>query len=129
MARRKRGQPVHGWLILDKPPGLGSTKAVSIVRRLFDAQKAGHGGTLDPLASGLLPIALGEATKTVSFVMDGAKTYSFTVKWGEETNTDDSEGEMTQTSDSRPDEEAIRAILGNLPVRSRRFLRSFPPSK
>ncbi len=111
MGRRKRGRPVSGWLILDKPAGLGSTKAVSVVRGLFDAKKAGHGGTLDPLASGLLPIALGEATKTVSFVMDGAKTYRFTVKWGEETSTDDTEGEVTQSSDVRPDEAAVINIL------------------
>ena len=113
MARRKRGRPVDGWLILDKPVGLGSTKAVSIVKRLFDAQKAGHGGTLDPLASGLLPIALGEATKTVQFVMDGAKTYRFTVQWGEETNTDDAEGVVTETSDVRPDEDAIVQVLAD----------------
>jgi tRNA pseudouridine55 synthase len=113
MARRKRGRPVDGWLILDKPVGLGSTKAVSIVKRLFDAQKAGHGGTLDPLASGLLPIAFGEATKTVQFVMDGTKTYRFTVKWGEETNTDDAEGGVVETRDVRPDAQAIIGILGD----------------
>ncbi len=88
-----------------------STQAVGAVRRLFNAQKAGHGGTLDPLATGLLPIALGEATKTVPYIMESSKTYRFTVKWGEETTTDDGEGEITQTSDQRPDEATIRALL------------------
>ncbi len=112
VARRKRGNPVHGWVLLDKPQGLGSTKAVSIVRQIFDAQKAGHAGTLDPLASGLLPIALGEATKTVAFVMDGRKTYEFTVKWGEERDTDDADGALTATSDKRPLQDEIAAVLG-----------------
>ncbi len=111
MARRKRGQPISGWLVLDKPLGITSTKAVSIVRAIFDAQKAGHAGTLDPEASGILPIALGEATKTVPFAMDGAKAYEFTVRWGEETNTDDGEGEITSTSDTRPTIAQIKAIL------------------
>ncbi|HEX9647215.1 MAG TPA: tRNA pseudouridine(55) synthase TruB [Alphaproteobacteria bacterium] len=111
MARRKTGRPVHGWVILDKPVGMTSTRAVSAVRRIFDARKAGHGGTLDPLATGLLPIALGEATKTVSFVMDGAKTYRFTVRWGIGTTTDDTEGEPTATSDVRPSRAAIEAVL------------------
>ncbi|MEM1201117.1 MAG: tRNA pseudouridine(55) synthase TruB [Pseudomonadota bacterium] len=111
MARRKKGDRVHGWVILDKRLTMTSTQAVGAVRRLFNAQKAGHGGTLDPLATGLLPIALGEATKTVPFIMDSTKTYRFTVEWGAETTTDDAEGEITQTSDQRPDEEAIRAVL------------------
>lgn len=111
MARRKRGNPVNGWVVLDKPQGLGSTKAVSVVRAVFNAQKAGHAGTLDPLASGLLPIALGEATKTVPYVMDGSKTYEFTVRWGEERDTDDAEGTPTQTSDIRPTNDGISAIL------------------
>jgi tRNA pseudouridine55 synthase len=111
MGRRKTGQPVHGWVILDKPKGMTSTRAVGAVRRIFDARKAGHGGTLDPLATGLLPIALGEATKTVSFVMDGAKTYRFTVRWGIETATDDTEGEATSTSDVRPSRDEIEAAL------------------
>jgi tRNA pseudouridine55 synthase len=111
VARKKRGNPVHGWVILDKPVGLGSTRAVSIIRSIFQAQKAGHAGTLDPLASGMLPIALGEATKTVPYVMDGAKTYRFTVKWGEERNTDDAEGEVVATSDERPDADGIQAML------------------
>src|SRR3979409_1219117 len=92
MSRRKTGDKVDGWVILDKPLGLGSAPAVSRVRRLFGARKAGHGGTLDPLATGVLPIALGEATKTVPFVVDGSKDYRFTVQFGAETDTDDAEG-------------------------------------
>lgn len=111
MARRKSGEKVDGWVILDKPVGLGSTPAVTKVRRLFGAQKAGHGGTLDPLASGVLPIALGEATKTVPFVMDGRKEYRFTLCFGEERSTEDAEGEVTATSDVRPTDEAIRSAL------------------
>lgn len=111
MGRRKKGRKVSGWIILDKPVGVTSTHAVSRVRRLFDAQKAGHAGTLDPLASGVLPLALGEATKTVPYVMDGEKRYLFTVRWGIETTTDDTEGEPSATSDERPDEEAILAAL------------------
>src|ERR1700694_2560797 len=102
---------VHGWLVLDKPVGMTSTHAVSVVRRLFTARRAGHAGTLDPLASGALPIALGEATKTVPFVMDGRKLYRFTVRWGEERDTDDSEGRVTQSSGERPMADAIRALL------------------
>ncbi|MBV6658357.1 MAG: tRNA pseudouridine(55) synthase TruB [Devosiaceae bacterium] len=111
MGRRKKGRRVSGWVILDKPVGLTSTHAVSRVRRLFDAQKAGHAGTLDPLASGVLPLALGEATKTVPYVMDGEKRYLFTVRWGIETTTDDTEGEASKTSDNRPDEADILANL------------------
>ena len=111
--RKKKGRPVSGWLILDKPVGMGSTDAVSKVKWLFKAEKAGHAGTLDPLASGMLPIALGEATKTVPYVMDGAKIYRFTVAWGEERSTDDLEGEATSTSQERPTEDAIRAIMPN----------------
>jgi len=102
MARRKKGNPVHGWLILDKPLGMTSTQAVGKVKWLYAAQKAGHAGTLDPLATGILPIALGEATKTVSFAVDGEKAYRFTVRWGIETNTDDAEGTPIATSDMRP---------------------------
>jgi tRNA pseudouridine55 synthase len=115
--RQNNGQPrrdrrdVHGWVVLDKPIGMTSTHAVAVVKRLFQAKRAGHAGTLDPLASGGLPIALGEATKTVPFVMDGRKRYRFTVTWGEERDTDDTEGRVTQTSDSRPTPEAIRALL------------------
>ena len=111
MSRRKSGDKVDGWVILDKPVGLGSTPAVSRVRRLFGAQKAGHGGTLDPLASGVLPIALGEATKTVPFVMDGRKEYRFTLRFGQARSTEDAEGEVTATSDFRPTEEGIRSAL------------------
>jgi tRNA pseudouridine55 synthase len=102
---------VHGWLVLDKPVGMTSTHAVSVVKRLFAAKRAGHAGTLDPLASGCLPIALGEATKTVPFVMDGRKLYQFTVRWGEERDTDDAEGHVIAVSDRRPSPEAIAALL------------------
>jgi len=102
---------VHGWLVLDKPVGMTSTYAVSVVKRLFAAKRAGHAGTLDPLASGCLPIALGEATKTVPFVMDGRKLYQFTVRWGEERDTDDAEGRVIAQSDQRPSPQAIRALL------------------
>ncbi|MBA3446781.1 MAG: tRNA pseudouridine(55) synthase TruB [Pseudaminobacter sp.] len=113
MARRgkKKGRPISGWLIFDKPVGMGSTDAVSKIKWLFQAEKAGHAGTLDPLASGMLPIALGEATKTVPYVMDGAKIYRFTVAWGEERSTDDLEGPVTKTSGKRPSEAEIRAFL------------------
>src|SRR5262252_9110116 len=112
MSHSKAGAKVDGWLILDKPVGLGSTPAVAKVRWLFGAEKAGHGGTLDPLATGVLPIALGEATKTVPFVMDGRKEYRFTLCFGEARTTEDAEGEVTATSDVRPTDEAIRAVLG-----------------
>ena len=108
---KKRGLPVHGWVALDKPYGLGSTQALAKVRRLLNAQKAGHGGTLDPLATGMLPIALGEATKTVQWAMNGRKIYRFTVAWGNETNTDDLEGQITQASDKRPTQSEIEAHL------------------
>jgi len=108
---RRVKRDVHGWLVLDKPVGMTSTHAVAVIKRLYSAKRAGHAGTLDPLASGLLPIALGEATKTVPFVMDGRKTYRFTVRWGEERDTDDSEGRVTATGEARPTAEAIRALL------------------
>ena len=111
MARRKKGDPVSGWVCLDKPLGLGSTPAVGKVRWLYHAQKAGHAGTLDPLASGVLPIALGEATKTVSFMVDADKAYRFTIAWGTSTATLDGEGEVTATSDVRPSREAVDAAL------------------
>ena len=111
MGRRKKGEIVNGWICLDKPFGMGSTEAVSKVRRLFDAQKAGHAGTLDPLASGILPIALGEATKTVPFMMEAQKVYRFTINWGVSTDSLDREGEITGRSDVRPDVEAVRAAL------------------
>lgn len=111
MGRSKKGQIVNGWINLDKPEGLGSTQAVGKVRRLFDAQKVGHGGTLDPLATGILPIALGEATKTIPYCQDHIKIYSFAACWGEQRNTDDAEGEVIATSPVRPTEDQIRAIL------------------
>lgn len=111
MARRRKGDAVHGWILLDKPQGMTSTQAVSRVRRLFNAQKAGHGGTLDPLATGMLPIALGEATKTVPYVVDGTKVYRFTVRWGQQTTTDDAEGEVIAESDRRPTPDEVDAIL------------------
>ena len=111
MSRSTANAKVDGWLILDKPVGLGSTPAVGKVRRLFGAEKAGHGGTLDPLASGVLPIALGEATKTVPFVMEGRKEYRFTLRLGEARSTDDAEGEVTATSDARPTDQEIRRVL------------------
>jgi tRNA pseudouridine55 synthase len=111
MARRRKGQPIHGWVVLDKPVGVTSTQAVARVRRLFDAQKAGHAGTLDPLATGVLAIALGEATKTVPYAMESEKLYRFTVRWGEERDTDDAEGRVTATSDKRPSREEILALI------------------
>ena len=109
--QKRDRRDVHGWVVLDKPVGMTSTQAVAVVKRLFNARRAGHAGTLDPLASGGLPIALGEATKTVPYVMDGRKRYRFTVCWGEERDTDDTEGRVTQTSADRPAPEAIRALL------------------
>lgn len=111
MARKRKGLPVHGWLALDKPEGLTSTRALAAARRLLNAAKAGHGGTLDPIATGVLPLAFGEATKTVPFIMDAVKIYRFTVRWGEERTTDDREGEVTQTSDKRPTDRRIRDAL------------------
>ncbi len=111
MARKRKGRPIHGWLVLDKPLGLSSNQALGRARFLLQAAKAGHAGTLDPLATGVLPLAFGEATKVVSFAMDGTKTYQFTIAWGEARNTDDCEGDVTATSDVRPDAQAIRDIL------------------
>ncbi len=111
MGRRKKGDPIHGWLVLDKPLEITSTQAVGKTRWLFNAKKAGHAGTLDPLASGILPIALGEATKTVPFAQEAGKTYRFTIRWGESTTTQDAEGEVVATSDVRPDRAAIEAAL------------------
>jgi tRNA pseudouridine55 synthase len=111
MARQRKGLPIHGWLILDKPQGMTSTKAVGQVRHLFGAAKAGHAGTLDPLATGVLPIAFGEATKTVPFAVEGNKVYRFTVRFGAKTDTDDAEGEVVATSDKRPSADEIAAML------------------
>jgi tRNA pseudouridine55 synthase len=124
MGRQKKGEKIDGWVVLDKPLGLGSTQAVGRVRRLFGAQKAGHGGTLDPLATGVLPIALGEATKTVPFVMDGRKEYRFTLRFGEARSTEDAEGEVTATSPVRPADEAIRSAL----VRFTGEIEQMPPA-
>ncbi|MGH2342125.1 tRNA pseudouridine(55) synthase TruB [Segnochrobactraceae bacterium EtOH-i3] len=109
--RRRPRKEINGWLILDKPVGITSTEALSAVKRVYQAAKAGHAGTLDPLASGMLPIAFGEATKTVPYVVDGRKIYQFTVEWGVETDTDDSEGKVINRSELIPTTEAIQAIL------------------
>ena len=119
MPRRKpRGRPLDGWLIIDKPPGLTSTDVVNRVRRALDAQKAGHGGTLDPLATGVLPVAFGSATKTVPYVMDGTKLYRFTLRFGEARETDDADGKITATTEDRPTGErivsALRQFLGDI---------------
>ena len=111
MGRRRKGQAVSGWINLDKPYDLSSTSAVSRVRRIFDAQKAGHAGTLDPLATGVLPIALGEATKTVPFMMDADKAYRFTIAWGRTTATYDREGATLAESDVRPTLAQVEAVL------------------
>lgn len=111
MARRRKGRPVTGWVVIDKPSGITSAHAVAKVKRALDAAKVGHAGTLDPLATGVLPLALGEATKLVSYAMDGSKSYRFTVRWGEGRDTDDSEGAVTGTSDVRPARDEIEAVL------------------
>src|SRR5215211_5857763 len=108
---RPKKRDVHGWVVLDKGVGMTSTHAVAAVKRALTAKKAGHAGTLDPLASGILPIALGEATKTVPFVMDGRKSYVFTVAWGVETNTDDAEGEVVERTDRLPERAEVEALL------------------
>jgi tRNA pseudouridine55 synthase len=110
-ADRPKKRDVNGWIILDKGVGMTSTHAVAVVKRSLSAKKAGHAGTLDPLASGILPIALGEATKTVPFIMDGRKSYVFTVAWGEETNTDDAEGDVVGRTELLPDPATIEALL------------------
>jgi tRNA pseudouridine55 synthase len=109
--KKRDKRDVHGWVVLDKPVGMTSTHAVSVIKRLFNAKRCGHAGTLDPLASGALPIAMGEATKTVPFVMDGRKLYRFTVRWGEERDTDDAEGRVVAEGAERPNAEAIRNLL------------------
>lgn len=113
MAKKRKGNPVNGWVILDKPVDMGSTAAVSIVKRVFNAQKAGHAGTLDPAASGVLPIALGEATKTIPYVMDGEKVYAFTVRFGQETTTDDAQGEVIAQTQRLPDEKDLLEAIGS----------------
>ncbi len=111
MGRRRKGQRINGWVIVDKPVGVSSAHAVARVRRTLDAMKAGHAGTLDPLATGVLPVALGEATKTITYLVDASKSYRFTLRWGIATKTDDAEGEIVERSDKRPDGSAIRAAL------------------
>jgi tRNA pseudouridine55 synthase len=111
MPRARKGRDVHGWLVLDKPDGLTSNQALGRVKRLLEPKKAGHAGTLDPLATGVLPIALGEATKTVAFALEGAKSYRFNIRWGVSTDTLDAEGAETARSDVRPTPEAIEAAL------------------
>lgn len=113
MAAKKRGRPINGWIVLDKPTGLTSTRAVEQVKRLFGAAKAGHAGTLDPLATGVLPIALGEATKVVARVVDARKSYRFTLRWGDERDTDDADGRPVATSAERPSWEAVTETLAD----------------
>ena len=114
MARRAKGRPIDGWLVFDKPFDMTSTAAVGALKRMFDARKVGHAGTLDPLATGILPIAFGEATKTVPFIVDGAKSYRFTVQFGHETTTDDAEGEVCAEGDTAlATRDAITAALPN----------------
>ena len=124
MARRRRGEAVHGWVILDKAAGMTSAGATGQARRLLDAAKAGHAGTLDPLATGVLPVALGEATKTVSHVQNSAKTYAFTVRFGEERDTGDADGAVVATSSIRPSAAAVRAAALGLTG----SLRQAPPA-
>ena len=124
MSRRRKGEAVTGWVVVDKPLGPTSSDVVNRVRRLFNAQKAGHAGTLDPLATGILPVALGEATKTVPFVIDATKTYRFTIRFGLATSTDDAEGEVTAESSSRPSDAGIEAIFS----RFRGEIEQVPPA-
>lgn len=111
MARKRKGNPISGWLVVDKPLGITSTAVVNKARWALQAQKAGHAGTLDPMASGLLAVAFGEATKTVPYAQEGLKTYRFTVRFGAQTSTDDAEGEIIATSDARPETTAISGAL------------------
>ncbi len=111
MARKRKGLDVHGWLVLDKPADMTSNQALGAVKRLYTPKKAGHAGTLDPMATGVLPIAFGEATKTVGFAMEGAKTYRFTIRWGQSTDTLDAEGAVTAQTDDRPAPDAIAKAL------------------
>ncbi|WP_412506371.1 tRNA pseudouridine(55) synthase TruB [Roseovarius sp. SYSU LYC5161] len=111
MGRRRKGRDISGWLVVDKPAGITSTAVVNKVRWAFDARKAGHAGTLDPEATGVLAVALGEATKTVPYITDALKAYTFTVRFGQATNTDDAEGEVVAQSDSRPSDDEIKQAL------------------
>ena len=112
MARKRKGRDISGWLVVDKPAGMTSTSVVNKVRWAFNAKKAGHAGTLDPDATGVLAVALGEATKTVPYITDALKAYTFTVRLGQATNTDDAEGEVIAQSDLRPEDDEIKAALG-----------------
>jgi len=112
MGRKRKGRDISGWLVIDKPAGMTSTSVVNKVRWAFNAKKAGHAGTLDPDATGVLAVALGEATKTVPYITDALKAYTFTVRLGQATNTDDAEGEIISQSDKRPSDEEIKAALG-----------------
>ncbi|MGB3553310.1 MAG: tRNA pseudouridine(55) synthase TruB [Jannaschia sp.] len=123
MGRRRKGRAIHGWVVVDKPEGIGSTQVVGRVRRAFDAQKAGHAGTLDPDATGVLAIALGEATKTVPYVTDALKCYRFRIAWGSETATDDASGAVLARSDARPERDRLEAALA--PFRGR--IEQIPP--
>ncbi len=114
MARQKKGKPIHGWVIIDKPQDIGSTPIVGKVKRKLNAQKAGHGGTLDPFASGLLPIALGEATKTVPMVMDGLKEYIFEISFGESRDTDDLTGQIMEQTENRPHLEQLKNVIRSM---------------
>ena len=122
--RNRKGDPVHGWFVIDKPEGITSTRTVAIIKKLANANKAGHGGTLDPLATGILPIALGEATKTVPYIVDRTKEYEFTVEWGKASSTDDREGCITATSDIRPDQRAIERLIPSFTG----LIRQIPPA-
>ena len=113
MARRRKGLHIHGWLVCDKPAGMTSSQLVGRARRLTGAAKLGHGGTLDPAATGVLPVALGDATKTIAWCQDSIKTYLVTARWGTSTTTDDTEGDVTGTSDARPSKEQILATLSS----------------
>lgn len=112
MGRTRKGRDISGWLVVDKPAGLTSTAVVNKVKWAFDAKKAGHAGTLDPDATGVLAVALGEATKTVPYITDALKAYTFTVRLGQSTNTDDAEGDILKTSDARPEDAQIKDALG-----------------
>lgn len=112
MARKRKGRDVHGWLVVDKPAGITSNAVVNKVKWAFQAKKAGHAGTLDPEATGVLAVALGEATKTVPYITDALKAYEFTVRLGQATNTDDAEGEVIAQSDARPSDAEIQQALG-----------------
>lgn len=127
--KHRKGDPVNGWLVIDKPEGMGSTEVVNLTRRLLNAQKNGHTGTLDPFASGILPIAFGETTKLIDFLDDETKEYEFTVQWGTETDSADSDGSITADNGRIPADEEILAVLPQFAARSHRRRRPFAPLK